>query len=230
MMKEKFVITKNVKKFQMAMQHINHKTIGIERIALVEGLVGLGKTEAALHYGAHNGAMMLSIWPRMTQHWLLSDIVRELGFKPPWRTGTLIEKIQEELMQRPRTLIFDEIDHFFRDRDPKRMDALETLRKIHDLCHCPMIFIGENGIANKVKDLSRINDRIVETVYFEKLEFDDVKSFVGEISDYKFEADVIDKFVKDGNGRIRPIMNLINAAENYAQAHQLKTVTAKDLK
>jgi DNA transposition AAA+ family ATPase len=229
-MKEKFVITKNVEKFQIAIQRINHKSIGLERIALIEGEVGLGKTEAALHYGAQNGAVMLSIWPRMTQHWLLSDITRELGFKPAWRTGTLIEKIQEELIKKPRTLIFDEIDHFFRDRDPKRIDALETLRKIHDLCHCPMIFIGEKGIAKKVRDLSRINDRIVEMVYFEKLEVEDVKSFISEISEYKFEAEAIEKITRDSNGRIRPIMNLLHAAEKHAKANQLKIITGKDLK
>lgn len=228
-MKEKFVITKNVKKFQIAAQRINHKKVGIEKMALIEGEVGLGKTQAALHYGAGNGAMMISIWPRMTQHWLLSDIMRELGFKPAWRTGTLIEKIQEELIKRPRTLIFDEVDHFFRDRDPKRIDALETLRKIHDLCHCPMIFIGEKGIVAKMKDLSRINDRIVETVYFEKLEIEDVKIFVSDISDYKFESEAIEKITKISNGRIRPIANLIHAAENRAEAHQAKTITVKDV-
>lgn len=228
-MKEKFVITKNVRRFQSAVQRVNHKLRGVERMALVEGKVGLGKTEAALQYGANNGAMMLTIWPRMSQHWLLSDLASELGLKPFWSTRKMVDQIVGEL-ERPRTLIFDEIDHFLMSHDAKKIEALDTLRRIHDITHCPMIFIGEKGIGEKIKNLSRINDRIVERVNFEKLDQEDVKQFVNELSDFKFEPDALEKIAADSDGRIRPIISLIHAAENSAKVHGEKTIRAKDLK
>ncbi len=60
-MKDKFVITKNVTKFHDAVDHINHRLKGIERMALVYSDPGLGKTETALHYAAGNGAVMIRV-------------------------------------------------------------------------------------------------------------------------------------------------------------------------
>lgn len=96
-MREKFVVTKNVKKFQSAMQRVNHKLHGIERIALVAGEVGLGKTVAGLYFGVSDGATMLTVWPGMSRHWLLRKLLKELGVEPAWRTEVLVEQVGDVL-------------------------------------------------------------------------------------------------------------------------------------
>lgn len=229
-MKAKFVVTKNVKKFLSAIQRINHKLHGVERIAVVTGEVGLGKTIAGLYFGVQNGATILTIWPRMTQHWLLRELVKELGAEPAWRTERLIEQVRGELIKKPRVIIFDEIDHFLRDGDAKRIDALETLRKIHDICYCPLIFIGEEWINKKIERIPRLYDRVVETVKFEKLGESDVKDVINQLSEYRFNDDAIEKITKISNGRIRPVMRLIHSAEGAARIHQLKNITAEDFR
>ncbi len=227
-MKEIFVATKNTKRFQLAVQRINHKLHGVERLALVAGEVGLGKTVAGIYFGVANGATMLTVWPGMTQHWLLRILAKELGLEPAWRTEKLIEQIKEALFREPRTIIFDEFDHFFRDNDAKRIDALETLRKIHDICQCPMVFIGEERIDKKIDRIPRLSDRIVEIVRFERYKETDVKDMIGQLSEYRFENDAIQKITKMSDGRIRPIMKLIHAAEGAARIHHLKTIGVKD--
>jgi DNA transposition AAA+ family ATPase len=223
------VTTKNVKRFQTAIQRINHKSHGLERICLTVGDVGLGKTVAGLFFGVRDGAAMITVWPRMTQHWLLRSLARELGIdEPPWRTEALTEQIRRVLVQEPRTLIFDEVDHFFRDNDAKRIDALETMRKIHDTCHVPIVLIGEERINKKIERVPRLNDRILEIVRFERYKESDVKDIIDQLSDYRFEPDAIEKITKTSDGRIRPIIRLIYKAENAARIHQLKTVSAKD--
>lgn len=229
-MKIKYVVTKNVKKFESAIQRINHKLHGVERIAVVTGEVGLGKTIAAIHFGAFSGATILTIWPRMTQHWLLREIVKELGAEPAWRTERLVEQVREELIKKPRVIIFDEVDHLFRDGDIKRIDALETLRKIHDICYCPLIFVGEEWINKKIERIPRLYDRVVETVKFEKLGESDVKDMISQLSEYRFNDDAIEKITKISNGRIRPVMRLIHAAEGAGRIHQLKSITARDIR
>jgi len=230
MMKNHFVITKNVKKFQMAVQRINHNRRGVERMALVTGEVGLGKTEAALHYGAHNGAIIIRMWEMMTGHWLLRELVREIGVEPAWRTEKLVDQLKEHLSPKPRTIILDEVDRFLKNQDSKKIAVLETLRDIHDVCHCPMVFVGEEWIDKKMKRLPRLYDRIVEIVRFEKFNISDVKFFVGELSEYRFNDDAIEEITQESGGRIRPIMNLINQAEDSARLNQLKAITARDLK
>jgi DNA transposition AAA+ family ATPase len=228
-MKEKFVVTKNIKKFQSAMQRISHKLYGVERIAVIAGEVGLGKTIAGLYFGVSEGATMLTVWPSMGAHWLLREIAKELGAEPvAWRTENLIEQIKKVLLEEPRIIILDEIDHFFRDNGNKGLDALETLRKIHDVCHCPMIFIGEEQIVKKIERIPRLNDRIVEIVRFERYKENDVRDIINQLSEYRFGEDAIEKITKMSNGRIRPIMKLIHVAEGAARIHQLKMITAKD--
>ena len=227
-MREKFVITRNVKKFQTAVHRINHKLRGVERMALVTGEVGLGKTEAAIQYGAHNGAIMIRMWEMMSGHWLLREMVKELGVEPAWRTEKIVEQLKKRLSESPRTIILDEIDRFFRDQDPKKLSVLETLRDVHDVCRCPMVFIGEKDVEGKIRPLTRLYDRIVEIVKFERFDTTDVKQVVGELSDFRFENDAIEKITQESDGRIRPIMSLVHAAENTAKINQLKTITAKD--
>lgn len=229
-MKDHFVITKNVKRFQMVINRINHKLRGVERMALVTGEIGLGKSEAAIQYGAHNGAVILNIWPKMSQHWLLRALVWELGMEPAWRPEKLIEQLKGRLLGKPRTIIFDEIDHLFRDSGSGKVDALETIRKVHDVCHCPIVLIGEEWIDKKISKFPRIDDRIVERTKFEKFDFSDVKQIIGELSDFRFENDAIEKITQDSGGRFRPIMSLIHAAEERAKMNGLRTVGAKDLK
>jgi DNA transposition AAA+ family ATPase len=227
-MKPIFVATKNTKRFQLAVERINHKFHGIERLALVTGEVGLGKTISAIYFAVKWDTLFLTVWPRMTQHWLLRVLAKELGLEPAWRTERLIEQIKEILHREPRTIIFDEFDHFFRDNDAKRIDALETLRKIHDVCHCPMIFIGEERIDKKIERIPRLSDRIVEVVKFEKYKEGDVKDMIGQLSECRFESDAIEKITKMSDGRIRPIMKLIHAAEGAARIHHLKSIGAQD--
>ncbi len=212
------------------MQRVNHHRRGVERMGLVTGEVGLGKTEASLWYGAHNGAIIIRMWEMMTGHWLLRELVKEIGVEPAWHTEKLVAQLEEHLLPNPRTIILDEVDRFLRDQDTKKIAILETLRDVHDVCHCPMVFIGEEWIDKKIRRLPRLYDRIVEIARFEKLDSGDVKHLVGELSEYRFSDDAIERIRQDSGGRVRPIMNLINRGEDAAKIGQLKTVTAKDLR
>lgn len=105
-MKDHFVVTKSVKRFHEAIDHINHKLKGIERMALVMGEPGLGKTDAALHYAAENGAVLIRTLELMTGSWLLRKIVYELGGDPAHRAEKNIDLIGELLTKssKPRQL------------------------------------------------------------------------------------------------------------------------------
>jgi DNA transposition AAA+ family ATPase len=222
-MHHKFIITKNVKKFSSAAENINHKLVGMEKMALVAGEPGLGKSETAQWYHVKNNAVYIRVMGMMSAPWLLRTIVKELGQEPEWRTEYVFNQLKKILTSRPRTLIFDEVD-----RLPK--EALEGLRDLHDIVHCPMIFIGEENAPEKFSRYPRLLDRFVEIVRFEKLDNDDVRHIATEFSDVKFEADAIDKIVLDGEGKFRRVLTMIHKAERVARASALKTVGAKDLR
>jgi DNA transposition AAA+ family ATPase len=209
---------------------LNHKHHGVERLAICSGEVGLGKTIAGLYFGVRDGAIMIQVWPRMTQHWLLRVIAKELGIEPAWRTERLIDQIMDvcRAAENKKTFIFDEMDHLFRDSDIKKIEALESLRKIHDTCRACMIFIGEEKIDKKFERIPRLYDRVIEKIHFERYVESDVRDVIKQLSDYRFEDDAIQKITKLSDGRIRPVIRLIHKAEGAARVHHLKTIEAKD--
>src|SRR4030042_5679896 len=115
-MKDVFVKgLKNVVKFNAITKKVNHDLTGVERMALVFSDPGYGKTRAALHYAANNGAVMIRTKKLMTGRWLLEEIVEELGAEPKWKSKDLFGQAVELLAERRRTIILDEIDYFTSD-------------------------------------------------------------------------------------------------------------------
>ena len=224
-MRDHFVVTKSIKKFQDGIDHINHKLKGVERMLLATGEPGLGKTEAAIHYCAMNGAVMIRTLEMMTGSWTLRTIVSELGGSPYYRSDKNFELIKQLLASKPRTIIFDEVDRFTR-----KPEILETLRDVHDVCHCPMVFIGEEMADKKLMNNRRLYRRFVEIVRFEKLDGDGVKKFLEEMSVVKYQNDAIEQIARDSNGKISEIITMIHHAENWANRNDAKSISAKDLR
>jgi len=222
-MHHKFIFTKNVKKFASAAENINHKLIGMERMALVAGEPGLGKSETAQWYHAKNNAVYIRVMGLMTAPWLFRTIVKELGQEPEWRTEHVVNQLKKILSVRPRTLILDEVD-----RLPK--EVLEGLRDLHDIVHCPMIFIGEETAPEKFSRYPRLLDRFVEIVRFERLDQEDVKHIATEFSEVKFEPDAIERIAAESEGKFRRILTMIHKAERVAKVNQVKSIGAKEIR
>jgi DNA transposition AAA+ family ATPase len=224
-MRDHFVLTKSIRKFQDGIDHINHKLKGVERMLLATGEPGLGKTEASIRYCATNGAVLIRTLEMMTGPWLLRTIVFELGGSPYHRSDKNFDLIKQLLANKPRTIIFDEVDRFTR-----KPDILETLRDIHDVAHCPMVFVGEEHADKKLMNNRRLYRRFVEIVRFEKLDTDGVRQFLSEMSEIKYSNEAAEQITRDSNGKISEIITMIHHAENWARRNNAKSIVAKDLK
>jgi DNA transposition AAA+ family ATPase len=224
-MKERFVMTKSARQFFDGIAHINHKHKGIERMLLVIGEPGLGKTETALRYCANNqDSVFIRTYQLMSGPWLCQTILYELGQEPFHRSKKNLELICEILSQKPRVLIFDEIDRFVR-----KPDILESLRDIHDIACAPLVFIGEEIADKALAHNRRLYRRFVETIHFQKLDLDGVRDFISEMSDIKYQEDAVQKIASNTSGKISDIMTAIVHAERIAKVNGIKVVTAKDL-
>lgn len=224
-MKDRFVRTKSVNKFFDAIDRTNRKRKGVERLLLCCGEPGLGKTESCFHYAANNGAVMIRTLELMTGPSMLRKIVYELGEEPLHRSDKNMDLICEILHEKPRTLIFDEVDRF--SRNPR---IIETIRDVHDLNFCTLILVGEEHADKKMAQNRRLFRRFVEIIKFEKLDLNGTRDFLSEISDIKYLDDAIEKIFLNTNGKISNIMMAIHHAEAVARGMQAKTVSGKDLK
>lgn len=216
---------KNARKFHQAADHIHHKLKGIERMALVFGDPGLGKTETALHYAANNGSLYIRMKKLMTARWFLTELVDDLGGSPKWRTKDLFDQSCELLQGRKRTLILDEVDYFTSDTK-----VTETLRDIHDITNTSMIFIGMNQADKRLMRFPHLYDRFVEVVKFQPLDREDVDLMVRALSEVPFDPDAIDRIAQESEGKIRKVIVLIHRAEQLARAGRRQSIGAKDLK
>lgn len=224
-MKDRFVRTKSVNKFYDAIDRTTRKRRGVERMILCCGEPGLGKSEAAIRYCALNDAVLIRTLELMTGPWLLRKIISELGEEPHHRSDKNVDLICELLHEKPRTLIFDEIDRFW--RTPR---IVETIRDLHDLNHSTFIFVGEEHADKKLAQNRRLFRRFVEIIKFEKLDLDGTRDFLSEISDIKYSEDAVEKILLNTNGKISNIMMAIHHAEAVARGLQIKTIQGKDLK
>lgn len=225
-MQNKFVEIKNAKRFRSAIAHIHHHNLkGVERMCLIYGDPGLGKTETAIQYAAGNGAVFLRMRKLMNARWLLRDLVRELGDYPVRFTEGLFNQVVELLERKKKTLILDEVDYFTSDSK-----VTETLRDIHDITGTPMVFIGMSQADKRLKRYPHLYDRFVEVVKFQPLDREDIELMVKELSNINFGEDAIDKIVELSEGKIRRVLSLIHRAEYVAQVNKVKSVTAKDVK
>jgi DNA transposition AAA+ family ATPase len=224
-MKERFVMTKSARQFFDGITHITHKYKGIERMLLVIGEPGLGKTETAIKYLVNNpGSVFIRTCQLMTGPWLCQTILYELGQEPFHRSKKNLELIYEILMAKPRVIIFDEIDRFVR-----KPDILETIRDIHDIAHTPIVFIGEEIADKALAHNRRLYRRFVETIHFQKLDPDGVRDFISEMSDIRYQEDAVQKIASSTGGKISDIMTAIVHAERIARVNGVKAITAKDL-
>lgn len=216
---------KNVKRFHSMMDKVNHKLIGIERMGLVFSDPGYGKTRTALHYAANNGAVMIRANRLMSARWFLEEIVEELGAEPKWKTKDLLRQAIDLLRERRRIIIIDEIDHLTSD-----VKVIETVRYLHDVAYCPIIFIGMGQADKKLRHFPHIYDRFIDVQNFQKLDHEDIQEMINQVTEVKFEADAIERIAEESQGRIREIIKLIHRAEITARANKLKTVGAKDFR
>lgn len=129
------------------------------------------------------------------------------------------------MASRPRTVILDEVDYFTSDSK-----VIETLRDLHDVAHCPMVFIGMGQADKKLMRYPHLYDRFVEVVKFEKLDRDDVALMCKELSEIEFLPDAIDRIAAESGGTIRRIITAIHQMEKAATASRAKSVGAKDFK
>lgn len=217
-MKDIFVTNlKNVRKFDSVVERVNHRLSGVDRMGLIFSDPGYGKSRTALHYALNNGAILIRTKKLMSGRWLLEEIVEELGVSPAWKSKDLFAQAIQLLIARPRTVILDEIDYFTSDSR-----VIESMRDLADIARCPMIFIGMGQADKKLRRFPHLYDRFVAVQKFEKLDREDIRHMVDELSDMQFEDDAIERITGESQGKIREIIKIIHKTEAAGRANRIK--------
>lgn len=222
-MKHVFAKTSNVTRFVEGMKRLLERGADLPGMALVFGEPGLGKTKTALWWGVSHDAAFIRTKKLMSGRWLLEEMVAELGEAPAYRTSELFRQCVEQLMEKPRTLIIDEVDYLAYDAR-----VLETLRDIHDITGTPMVFIGMDKADKKLGRYRHLYDRFMEVVRFQPLTRTDVADIATQLCDVTLTDDAVDLIYKDAP-RFRQVMKWLYKAEAAARINSIKEVSATNL-
>ena len=79
-MRNKFAITSNVERFMDGVQTVDERGASEASMLLVTGDPGYGKTSTVQWWAAQNGAIYLRAKASYTPHWIMSELVKEIGF------------------------------------------------------------------------------------------------------------------------------------------------------
>ena len=223
-MKKTFVKTNNVKQFISMYNNLINRADGVPGLGLVYGAPGLGKTYVINWWAFKNDIYLIRCNNLMSSRWLLAEIVEAMGEYVPHRTIDCFNTIIKNLLVRPKPIIFDEIDYLLQN-----VDALETIRDIHDKTNVPIILVGMRSCNAKLKKYKHLYDRISEIVLFESFTCNDIKKIISELSEVEFTEHAINLLTKNAN-RFRQIVKIINKAEVFAKSNGLNSVDDITLK
>jgi len=221
-MRKLFATTQNVERLVDAMTRIMVREDGVPGMGLLYGEPGLGKTKASLWWAAHNDAVFIRTKRLYTGHWMLQEIVAELGEAPAYRTADLFRQIRDQLLERPRAIFVDECDSL-------EGRIIETLRDVYDETNAPMILIGMGQADKKLMRYRHLWDRLSEIVKFNELTQADISGIAAQLCEVPLAEDAV-SFIHAQGTRFRRAMLWFYRCEAVAKRNKLSSVTAADLR
>ena len=223
-MREDFAITKNVKRFIHGVEVINTPIKGRIGNGLFFGPPGTGKTDVGQWYASQHDVPYIRAKDISSRRSLLSNIVAELGEAPGYLADTLFNQIVEQLIERPRVIIIDEVDYLIRG------GAVEVLRDINDMTNTPIIMMGMENVDKKLKAFRHLYDRFTAVVRFELFDKEEVSSLAESICSAKLSPCAVDYIAQAGGGKLRLTTTWFSRAEQLASRNKIEEITAAHLR
>lgn len=210
----KFVNTKNVRNFGVMMDGLQlakqGRGEGDERLGLVFGRAGRGKTRTVQTYAAHHGCVYLEtavVWSELD---FLKGLCLELGIRTPaGRRGRCFQDAFDALIADPKPVFIDEIERF-------GQRFLEIVRDLAKITGGIFVLVGEEELPHLMKRNRRIWSRTYQAMEFKPIEPADIITYVNQTTGLKMTAEAMGFLHKASGGdwRIvrRDTINLVQIA------------------
>lgn len=226
-MYKKFVKTSNVMAFLAGFTAVETRGAMESCFMLVSGKAGYGKTSTAKWWGLNQSinAVYIRATSKMTPHWMIAEIVRELGQQPDRRMEYCFAQAVKQVALARRPLIIDEAEHCLADPS-----VLESVRDISDLTEVPVILIGYDQIKSKLKQHEQLSSRVSAVVEFKPLSLEDVTTCCRDLTDVEIEPDLCSAILKESQGRPRLILEGIANVERHARRNSLGLVCLDNMR
>ncbi|TCS62558.1 AAA family ATPase [Varunaivibrio sulfuroxidans] len=225
MHRNKFVHTSNVKRFLLGLSELNERGAPEASILLLEGNAGLGKSRTAEWWSMQQDAIFIRLKAACTPHWMLTDLVKELGEQAPAHScENLYNQAAGVLAKDPRPIVVDEVEAGL-----KNIKVLETVRDLSDLVEIPVVFVGREFVWGELKKKQHFRTRVGAHASFFQCTFDDVRLCFDELCEVRVDDSIVEKTHTQSDGYIREIVNAVANIERIAKRKRLDLVTSDDV-
>ena len=212
-MYNKFVKTSNVERFLAAVSAVEQRGAPEASILLVSGDAGHGKSKTGQWWALEQEAVFIRVKAAATPHWVLTDLVRELGEQAPAHScEKLFAQAVGFLAKDPRPIILDEVENGLRD-----IAVLEIVRDITDLTEIPVVFIGREYVWGRLKRYPHFRTRVSARAEFGPVTLDDVKRCLAEICEVAVAGEVATEIHNQSDGHIREVIKAIKNVERIGK-------------
>lgn len=204
----------NVKRFVAVASAAEETGSSEECWALATAKPGFGKTRTCQWYAVKRDAIYVRAKAAMTPHWLLNDIVRELGGISPGHTSErLFAQAVQELASNPRVILFDEVEAALRD-----IRVIETLRDLSDTVEVPVVLFGRETVPGALKQQPQIWRRIDgRHAEFGQVTRDDVALLFDRLCEVPVDPEVIDRVLEESGGLVSKVRQAIRDVERVGR-------------
>ena len=215
---------KNIARFSDAMEAVTIHGHRDERMVLIHGATGVGKSTALAFFMNQFNAIYVESSPAWSISSMLRSIVLASGHAPRRYAAEMEQQIVDEMGGEGRPLFIDEMDYLFLPGQQTSLRMLEALHSIHDKSRMPVVMVGMDQIDRKLKLREQIARRIDQWVPFGDLDRDDVRVVADALSDVHVEDDLLDAIFAATQGRMGRIRLALAQVERMAKSKKLDRI------
>jgi len=223
-MRDKIMINDNITNFVSMVEALLAKPERMDRLGLLYGKWGFGKTTTIEWYYTNNSChyvRAMAAWGRSV-NMMIEDILRAYRVEARGRFKQDIRELIQVAKKQRLPLFIDEAD-----RVVKKSILIETIRDLHDLAKIPIILIGQENIVNLLqrRDLGQVFSRITEIVEYKEISTPDIQRISKELCDLKCDVKVASYIRNITLGDFRLINALFIKAEGICALNKMSEIT-----
>ena len=221
-MRHKVVVTSNIVRLLYALEQLGRRGAGEEGMGLLWGLPGEGKSTAIGYVVNHHGGLFLRARVTWSVTSMLRALLAELSLEGGYFRDPMMEAVIRELLRAPRPIFVDEADYLFRNAE-----MLDALRDIYDNTRVPVVLIGMEDIARRMRTherLSRFRRRITEWIEFRGLAQEDARRLADELCEVEVGRDLLERVYNEAAGNVGKIVIALSKIERLGFANSLPCV------
>ncbi len=225
-MKPNFVKTKNFARFMSAMSNFGERGADENRLIIVDGEPGLGKTTILQRWASDNSCVYLRAKSDWTPRWFLQELLQGLSvqlipFNYEKRFNLALKELSErsvhaEFADRQFAVVIDEGDFI-----TSRGQLVETIRDLADVGGVTFIIVGMGRIRDNLTRYPQAASRVNSYVRFEPADLEDVKLFFKERCEVAIREDLARFIHRATSGFNRELLEAVKNVERFGLRAQL---------